>query len=161
LVQNHVCLGNLIGRKAYFQVEADRHYCNLYANLVGETSKGRKGTSFGHTRRLFTALEELWVRDCIVSGLSSGEGLIWRVRDPIMTREKDKKSGQVREVLSDPGIPDKRLLVLEPEFASILKQIDRRGNTLSPILRQGWDGGVLQSLTTGREKSPVRATDAH
>ncbi len=54
------------------------------------------------------------------TGLSSGEGLIWTLRDP---------SGQ------DPGNPDKRLLVVEPEFASLLKAASREISTLSPTLR--------------------------
>ena len=54
------------------------------------------------------------------TGLSSGEGLIWTLRDP---------QGQ------DPGNPDKRLLVVEPEFASLLKAASRELSTLSPTLR--------------------------
>src|SRR5262249_27808062 len=58
----------------------------------------------------------------------------------------------------DPGITDKRLLIVEPEFASTLKVLKRDGNTLSPILRQAWDGGILGTLTRG---SPIRSTDPH
>ncbi len=48
LMQFHVAFGNAIGRKKYVSVEADRHYPNLYAVMVGNTSKARKGTSWGH-----------------------------------------------------------------------------------------------------------------
>ena len=59
------------------------------------------------------------------TGLSSGEGLIWALRDP---------SG------ADPRAKDPRLLVVEAEFASVLKAIARDINTLSPVLRSAWDG---------------------
>ena len=45
-----VGFGNLVGDSAHFVAEADRHPCRLFATLVGETSKGRKGTSWGHIR---------------------------------------------------------------------------------------------------------------
>jgi hypothetical protein len=47
----------------------------------------------------------------------------------------------------DPGITDKRLMVIEPEFASALAVADRPGNTLSPLLRKAWDGAKLNTLT--------------
>src|SRR5205823_2555764 len=91
---------------------------------------------------------------------SSGEGLIWAVRDRIMKREKVKEKGEVSyvEVEADPGVSDKRLLVYEPEFANVLKQTERQGNTLSAILRQAWDGLDLRTLT---KNSPARSTGAH
>lgn len=75
----------------------------------------------------------------MVSGLSSGEGLIWHLRD-------------------ESGDPDRRLLVLEAEFASALKSTVRNTSTLSPVLRNAWDGRVLQVLT---KHDPARASGAH
>jgi hypothetical protein len=163
LVQVLVAFGNTIGRGAHFTVESDRHHANEFAVLVGRSSKARKGTSWGRINGLFRAAEEQWAAERIQTGLSSGEGLIWAVRDPIMKREKvSQGKGQAptyEEVEADPGITDKRLLIVEPEFANVLKQTERQGNTLSPILRQGWDGG--QSLRTMTKNSPARATGAH
>ena len=79
----------------------------------------------------------------LTTGLSSGEGLIWTVRDP---------AGQ------DPGAADKRLLVIEPEFATVLKSTGRELSTLSPTLRSAWDGRPLALLT---RTAPARATEAH
>ncbi len=45
---------------------------------------------------------------------------------------------------------DKRLLVVSTEFASVLKNMMRIGNTLSPVLRDAFDvgrSGVLQTMT--------------
>src|SRR5207248_9491074 len=86
---------------------------------------------------------------------------IWAVRDPIEKQEKVSKRGQVPQyetVVADPGVEDKRLLVVEPEFANVLKQTERQGNTLSAVLRQAWEAGKLRSLT---KNSPAKATDAH
>ena len=77
LVQTLVAFGNVIGRSGHFTAEADRHYTNLFAVLVGLTSKGRKGTSWGHIKRLMHAAEAAWAEGRIPSGPSSGEGLIW------------------------------------------------------------------------------------
>jgi hypothetical protein len=50
-------------------------------------------------------------------------------------------------------------MIIEPEFASTLAVMKRDGNTLSPIIRSGWDGRTkLQSLT---KNSPNIATGAH
>ena len=46
LLQLLACFGSSVGRDRYFQVESDRHHANLFAVLVGNTSKARKGTSF-------------------------------------------------------------------------------------------------------------------
>jgi hypothetical protein len=160
LVQALVMFGNIIGRTAHFTVEGDRHHGNEFTVLVGRTSKARKGTSYNRVIRLFQEAEEEWEKERVQSGLSSGEGLIWAVRDPIQKRERVKEHGQVRyeEVEADPGVTDKRLLVYEPEYANVLKQTERQGNTLSVILRQAWDGLDLRALT---KNSPARATGAH
>jgi hypothetical protein len=161
LAQCLAAFGNVIGRGAHFTVEADRHHGNEYVVLVGKTSKARKGTSWGRVRRLFEAAAQQWATDRIQTGLSSGEGLIWAVRDPIFKQECVKKKGEpvkYEQVEVDPGVADKRLLVVEPEFANVLKQTERQGNTLSAILRVGWDGGNLRTMT---KNSPARATGAH
>lgn len=161
LVQFLVMFGNLVGRGPHVRIEADRHAANLFAILVGATSKGRKGVSQGQARRPFQAVDETWGRDRIQSGLSSGEGLIWAVRDAIEQSQPVKEKGRVvdyQTVITDPGVEDKRLLVFEPEFASALRVLGRDGNTLSAIVRQAWDSGTLRVLT---KTCPARATDAH
>ena len=129
---------------------------NLFGCLVGETSKGRKGVSVGYPKRLLGTVDDVWAKSRIMSGLSSGEGLIWYVRDPISKQGKDGE-----EECVDAGEPDKRLLVVEPEFARVLRVLAREGNTLSAIIRHAWDDGTLQTMVSGRRIAPVRATDAH
>jgi hypothetical protein len=161
LVQMLVAFGSLIGRAPHFVAEADKHSVNLFAVIVGQTAKGRKGTSFGQVRHTLSALDAEWDSTRIMGGLSSGEGLIWAVRDEIRERAAVREKGRIvryEEVLSDPGESDKRLLVFEPEFARVLQATERDSSTLSAIIRQAWDTGNLRILT---KKQAVRATDAH
>jgi hypothetical protein len=162
LVQFLAAFGNLIGRGAYFSVESDRHYANEYFCLVGKSSKARKGTSWGRVRGIFAAVDSKWLEERVQTGLSSGEGVIWGVRDPIYKSERIKERNKpVRYVKgqTDEGVSDKRLFISEPEFANVLRQIERQNNTLSAILRLAWDGGnKLQTLT---KNSPAQATNAH
>lgn len=153
LTQTLISFGNAIGRTAHFRAEGDYHYLNNFVVLVGPTAKGRKGSSWGQTKRILEIADPTWMQRC-TSGLSSGEGLMWHVRDP--------RKGSGRDKAHDPGVSDKRLLAYEPEFALVLKQIERQGNSLSAILRQVWDCQQrISSLTTGRKEEPVVATGAH
>jgi hypothetical protein len=149
LLQVLTLFGALTGRGPHVAVEGDQHHSNLFALIVGETAKGRKGTSWSRAKEIFETVESY---PSVISGLSSGEGLKWRVRDRI-TKNEDGK-----EVELDPGISDKRLLVVETEFSQVLKQVARAGNTLSPTIRSAWDSGYLSSLT---RNEPTVATGAH
>jgi hypothetical protein len=90
--------------------------------------------------------------------LSSGEGIIYAVRDPIESWQLDKKTKQGEYIITDPGIDDKRLFVLDEEFASALSCTKREGNTLSTILKSMWDSGDLDPLT---KTTKIKSTGAH
>ncbi len=161
LVQSLVAFGNIIGRGPHFLAESDFHATNLSAVLVGCTSKGRKGSSWGQVRNIFEPVDPLWLADRVHGGLSSGEGVIWAVRDSIEERKPIKKNGKIVDYkmeVVDPGVDDKRLLALEPEFCAPLRIMRREGNILSAVLRQAWDTGSLRLLT---KNSPAKATHAH
>ena len=83
--------GNIIGRSAFFQVEGNQHYTNLFCVLVGDTASGRKGTSFGRVREVYKDLDAHHQSECIVSGLASGEGLLYHVRDAQYIQKKNTK----------------------------------------------------------------------
>ncbi len=158
LVQLLVALGNLIGRGPHSRAEADSHHLNLMAVLVGDTAMGRKGTSWGYVRRIAEIVDLRWARSRIQSGMSSGEGIIYAVRDRRTKDEVDKRTGQTVEVVVDEGVSDKRLLVQEGEFGRALAAAERSGNTLTAVIRSCWDTGDLQTLT---KTSPDRASGAH
>jgi hypothetical protein len=107
------------------------------------------------------AVDAGWAGTRVASGLSSGEGLIYNVRDPVEKEEPIKRNGRIvdyQTVVVDPGVVDKRLCVEEPELGAVLRRLDRESNSLSAVLRQAWDDGHLQTLT---KNSPLRATGAH
>ena len=150
LSQLLVGYGNVIGRSPYFEVEATRHGTNLFALNIGISAKGRKGTSWSRVRDLLSSSDCDWLSNNILSGLSSGEGLMWRLIDKATNSQGDQLEFSENK--------DKRLLCLESEFASVLKVASRDGNTLSPIIRNAWDGSKLSSLT---KNSPMTVTDPH
>jgi hypothetical protein len=175
LIQLLVGFGNLIDRNAYFEIGATRHYTNLFSGIVGKTSKSRKGTAWNEVFRLLRDIDPGWARERkMPGGLSSGEGLIWAVRDPkdetrerVGTDPEQATDTAIEDILAaneaelsdeDQGVDDKRLLVVEPEFASTLRVMRRESNILSGVIRSAWDSGDLNNLT---KNSPARATGAH
>jgi hypothetical protein len=73
-----------------------------------------------------------------------------------------RKAGQAQGLqmaVLDPGVTDKRLLLLEEEFGRLLTVAARTGNTLSSTLRKAWDGN--QWLHVEGKISPEKATGAH
>lgn len=158
LAQFLTMFGCVIGRALHFLVEWTRHPAKLFFVLVGETSKGRKGTSTSTPKRIMEQVDPDFVSKRLKSGLSSGEGLIWNVRDPVYGPQKNRETGEVEEVMTDPGEADKRLLIVEPEFAQALKVMTREGNTLSTVIRQAFDDEPLTPLT---KNNRITATGSH
>lgn len=164
LVQLIVAFGNAVGRGPRVVLGSTRQWANLFTVIVGKSSKSRKGTSWQNALAIIGGVDQPWASDRIKSGLSSGEGVIHAVRDPLIVREPiregGKRTGRVinyQEVEQDAGEPDKRLLVVEGEFARVLKVAARKENVLSAVLRDAWDTGKLGSLT----RSPYKATGTH
>jgi Protein of unknown function (DUF3987) len=161
LVHVLVGFGNLIGPGPHARVQEDTHPCRLNAILVGATSKGRKGTAWSTPRAMLGEIDPEYVARRVATGLSSGEGLIFNVRDPRIERQPVKEKGRIVDyeaVAVDEGEPDKRLLIIEPELASVLRRMNGETNTLSALVRQAWDSGRLATLT---KNNPLRATNAH
>lgn len=153
-------IGCILGRTAYYQVEATRHHGNLFAVLVGNSAKARKGTATGRVLDILKRIDGKFIATRKRGGLSSGEGLIQAVRDPREeeVRQRDETDGSAKKarlqnVTVDSGEPDKRLLVIESEFASVLQACGREGNTLSAVLRDAWDGSPLRVLARSNKDS--------
>lgn len=146
LVSFLAAFGSAVGPEPHAVADGAPHPARLYAVLVGETSRARKGTSWANVRPVLAEADPAWSTERILGGLASGEGLIAAVSEP----DDDSEDG--------PPPVDKRLLVVEPEYARLLAVAERQGNTLSAIVRQAWDTGDLD-VTTRRD--PLRARGAH
>jgi hypothetical protein len=139
LLQFLASFGNLVGPAPHCMVESTRHGLNLFVVLVGESSKGRKGTSWRQICRLFSEVDELWVNRRVTSARLSSSGLIHALRD-------------------EQPPTDRRLLLLSEEFASVLHVLGREKSHLSPLLRCAWDNGHLRTMD---RHQPLQATGTH
>ena len=149
LVNYHAYFGNIIGRGPFFKVGETDHFTNLNGVLVGETSS-RKGTAADRVTAIFRLIDLEWVQRK-TGGMSSGEGLIHEIRDPIFVMKGGKQQ------LSDPGVIDKRQMIEETEFSQVLAVMQRDGNNLSRMLRDAWDCRPV--LKTKVRHSPLMVTN--
>lgn len=139
-----------LGRGCYLAIGDDWHHPRLFALHVGRSGRGRKGTSTKLATRIARAMDE---RHPDVSfqrhsgGLSSREGLVMKIHDGFKDGKNDVEP-----------IHDKRLWILESEFANTLHQTAREGNTLSAALRDAWDGTSIKPAT---KTAPVYASKPH
>jgi hypothetical protein len=132
-----VMTGVAVGRNPHVQVGNDRHPLLIWTLLLGRTGSGRKGGAT-QTGALYArkAFGEDDYRAWVTSGLSSGEGLIERIRDD---GGKDA-----------PGVADKRLIAIETEFGTVMARAARDGSTLAEVCRQAWNGEPLSVLNRKR-----------
>ncbi len=109
---------------------------NLFVVLVGDSSTGRKGTAGSIAREVMNRAYPDWGQ-LIVAGLGSGEGLVGYLK-------ANEKQGEPRA------------LVMESEFGRLLTVMGREGSTLSPMVRDAWDG-VPMGRVLAREQSIVHS----
>ncbi len=142
--------GNALDRGIYFDISGKRHELRLYPCLVGPTSRGRKGTAQSVAEAVLSHAVPGWLKRRRRSGLSTGEGLIFQVRDAITTEEPIRDKGKIitgyQELITDKGEDDKRIFVVEEEFGRAIKVLSRDNNTLSAVIRDAWDGNPLHTL---------------
>lgn len=146
--------GAAIGSGPHFRLSGTTQTARVNVLVVGDSARARKGSAEAMARWVMRSADMAITQDRRASGLNSGEGLIDAVRDP---RWGVDKHGA--DVLLDPGVSDKRLLLYEPEFAGrLLTAIKRAGSTISALVRMAWDDGNLQTMNS---RNPLRATGAH
>ncbi|MCC7101250.1 MAG: DUF3987 domain-containing protein [Rubrivivax sp.] len=139
--------GAAVGRVSFQRIGDQKIHCRPFFLVVGKSGKARKGTAEVTARQVFRRADAMLRHNqgttCVLrfhdGGLSTGEGLAWAIRDEVEADDKGKGG--------DKGVSDKRLVVIEPEFANVLAQVKREGNTLSATLRNLWDGRDLEPLT--------------
>ena len=134
--------GAAIGEGTRVRIGSTRHLLLIWPLLFGGTGSGRKGEAT-NTASIFFRNSHPGADNFTARGLSSGEGLIERIRDV-----EDKE---------DKGTEDKRLLVIETEFVQVMARAKREGSTLAAVLRQAWDSGVLSVLN----RAHLKASGSH
>ena len=128
-----------VGRGCYFEIGNTPHHTRQFVLHVGRSGRGRKGDATSLIFRLDEAVRRInsyAVPQVHRGGLSSREGLAFLIHDGYKEGKKEV-----------PPILDKRLFVAESEFANILHQNKRDGNTLSAALRDAWDGIDMKPAT--------------
>ncbi|WP_333688472.1 hypothetical protein [Methylococcus capsulatus] len=143
-------LGAMVGRDVYYPIANANHHANLFTLHVGRSSRGGKGEALNLTRRISRVIAQdhpALLGQTHSGGLSSREGLAMLIHDGWT---------QGRETIEP--IHDKRLWVIEGEFANVLAQAKRDGNTLSAALREIWDGADIKPAT---KTSRVWASSPH
>ena len=136
-----------IGRNVYLPVGNIKHHARAFMLHVGRSGRGRKGEAVSLTKRIRMEIEKQHSEDAgnladpfcgqmHDGGLSTREGLALLIHDGYRIGKEDV-----------PPIEDKRLWVIESEFANVLHQAKRDGNTLSAALRDSWDGVSIRPAT--------------
>ena len=150
--------GCCIGRAPHSILDGSRHPLLFWPIIVGKSSKSRKGSSERRTGALFRQADPHWTRGECRGTLSSGEGLVYAVRDPSFKDERNRNSDTRERCCIDPGIEDKRLFLVQSEFGAVLRVMHREGSSLSGVVRDAWDGQDLCPMT---KNNPIRATQPH
>ncbi len=127
--------GVLVGAGPHVTIANTEHPLLIWPMLFGRSGSGRKGEAHDAARVVLRQASAVY-DDLLERGLSSGEGLIERIRDPDPNNDKDMG-----------GTTEKRLLVEETEFRTVMARARRDGNSLAGIMRQAWEGRALTSLT--------------
>ena len=128
-----------IGRTPYLPIGNTWHHTRLFVLHIGRSGRGRKGDAVSLVIRVAQTLQKMqseFSPQIHRGGLSSREGLVAMIHDGYQ---------QGRQQV--PAIDDKRLWVVESEFANILHHGRGQGNTLSAALRDCWDGICLKPAT--------------
>lgn len=156
-------VGNALGREIRGIANVDdEHPARLNVLLVGRSRQGAKGSAQSAAEAVLKLADPLWHKPRRTSGLSTGEGLIRAVRDERKDKEPIRDKGKLivgyQDVVVDAGVQDKRLWVVETEFARTIRVMGRDANTLSAVIRDAWDGGDLGTMVSA---NPLHATAPH
>ena len=143
----------IVGRNPFIILDGDNVYPTFWPVVVGDTSKSRKGSGSKRVKRLYQRADPNWTRGKHSGSLSSGEGLIYAVRDAEWGHNAKGES-----IVKDEGLEDKRLYLVQSEFGAMLRVMAREGNSLSGHIRDAWDGETLKPMTKGNR---IQATNPH
>lgn len=107
LLHTLIMCGSWIGSGPHALVEHQPHPPRLFALQVGKTAAGRKGTAASHPKLIFSRLDPDWTKQRLKSGLSTGEGLTYLVRDEhvenVPIKKNNRPTGEFESVVTDVG----------------------------------------------------------
>jgi hypothetical protein len=139
LLQYLVMAGNSIGRVAKVRFKNRDNYPNLFTIVVGPTAKGAKGSALRLCEDTFKEISPEWYTDRIISGLGSGQAIIGALQDT-------------------PENTDRRLLIVEQEYASVMGVMSKSGANLNEMIRKAWDETDFTSAT---KHCKMKASSCH
>ena len=144
--------GNCIGNTPYVDSNGKLH-TNEFIVLVGESAASRKSACEKANRPYFEALDPIlhnWYWNCLTRSANSGEGILRKLRDPII----DDEGNVVVEGRKDP-----RLFIYLEEWSKMLTVLTRDGNTLEGLCNELWDSVYpVENNVVGK---PMSSSDHH
>jgi hypothetical protein len=133
--------GVLVGTGPHARVGGAQHPARLNVVMVGKTSKARKGQTMQDVLPIMRNVDSAFFdKGGMLDGFGSGEILV----DAAAKRVEDDELG--------------RMLLFEPEFARLLDVCSREGSTLSSVVRNAYDGGVLAARSRTKTSEAKGAT---
>lgn len=130
--------GNAVGRQPHVVFYGHEEPGRLYTLIVGKWARGRKGTAWNATKKLFIPAEPDWAATRIETGLQSPEAMV--------------------EAVADSPTGDPRLMIVETEFARMIQTMAAT-RRFSSQMRTAYDG---ETLSARRVRSrPLIATQHH
>lgn len=139
-------LGNQFDGKPYVMVDNQRHPPKLFVAVVGRTAKARKGTSLARVEQVMGAVDPYYATR-VEKGMQSGEALVTTA----VSRAETAKA-------KDGDLAGAAFVLVEPEFARVLKVAGRQGNILGELVRDLWDSTSIQTRT---KKEFLQAKSVH
>ncbi|MER7986966.1 DUF3987 domain-containing protein [Streptomyces noursei] len=115
----------------------DARPLSVWTVLAGRSGIGCKGTAYRNARALMGPAFDGFFSSRIVSGVSSGPALVSTLY------------GIELASMGSEGGPDGRALIVEEEWAEVLKRA-KRCPTFDQKLRTAWDGGEISNRTKGK-----------
>ena len=159
-----VSFGSMIGRQAYFNVGATRHYLNEFLACVGSSSIGRKGTASDVADSFLHLINAHWLSTNNVTGFSTPQAVISQIKDASVFKKFDKATKEYSDV-EQPGVVDKRLCIREGELSNVFKLMSDPKTKAAELIRNLWDGKGVSNIVAGKsadgENNSLQCKEPH
>lgn len=145
-----------LGPMRHLEIADEKRLLNNYWLLIGPSGLG-KGASEHGVKRIFERIDER-LQQIFAEDLKNGQtsGIVeypsLDIHDGSLSSGEGLAAAKADSLKIEKGEPpveitDKRFLLMENEFGNVLNHAERSGNTLSHVLRNGYDGKNIKPLT--------------